>query len=169
MQLGVFTERQRGVRGLRSRSRSARPMRLAVLAVALVLVGLSSAPAGADGVAATERVSVDSSGGQANAPSFRSAISADGRFVAFESNASNHVYVRDRQNVTLARVSVDSFGNQGNSASGTQHGAAISADGRYVAFSSHASNLVAGDTNGTWDVFVHDRQSGMTERVNVDS
>ncbi len=46
---------------------------------------------------------------------------------------------------------------------------AISADGRFVAFSSFASNLVAGDTNGTWDVFVHDRQTGTTERVSVAS
>src|SRR5918911_321977 len=64
------------------------------------------------------------------------------------------------------RVSVDSAGHQAN---GDSDLAALSADGRVVAFSSDASNLVAGDTNGTPDIFVHDRQSGVTERVSVDS
>src|SRR5205823_7255077 len=67
---------------------------------------------------------------------------------------------------TTERVSVDSAGNEGNGGSG---GTAISADGRFVAFSSYATNLVAGDTNGVADVFVHDRQTGTTERVSVDS
>ena len=64
------------------------------------------------------------------------------------------------------RVSVDSAGNQGI---GFSEFAAISGDGRFVAFASAANNLVAGDTNGARDVFVHDRQSGATERVSVDS
>jgi hypothetical protein len=67
---------------------------------------------------------------------------------------------------TTERVSVDSAGNEGN---GHSWGAAISADGRYVAFHSQASNLVIGDTNDGADVFVHDRQTGVTERVSVDS
>jgi hypothetical protein len=60
---------------------------------------------------------------------------------------------------------VDSSGGQSNNSS---FGAAISADGRYVAFASYANNLVPGDTNGTTDVFVHDRVTGATERVSVD-
>ena len=64
------------------------------------------------------------------------------------------------------RVSVDSTGHQANADSLSP---AISADGRYVAFISAASNLVSGDTNGVGDVFVHDRVTGMTERVSVDS
>lgn len=64
------------------------------------------------------------------------------------------------------RVSVDSGGAQGD---GPSLAASISADGGYVAFESAASNLVPGDTNGAYDVFVHDRQSGTTERVSVDS
>jgi len=64
------------------------------------------------------------------------------------------------------RVSVDSNGNQGD---GGSEGPAISADGRYAAFYSSAANLVTGDTNGQWDVFVHDRQTGVTQRVSVDS
>ena len=64
------------------------------------------------------------------------------------------------------RVSVDSAGGQGNDKSFEP---AISGDGRFVAFASTAPNLVPGDTNGTQDVFVHDRQTGATERVSVDS
>src|SRR5437016_2271806 len=67
---------------------------------------------------------------------------------------------------TTGRVSVASDGSEGNAASS---GAALSADGRFVAFHSAATNLVAGDTNGTNDVFVHDRQTGITERVSVAS
>jgi hypothetical protein len=58
-----------------------------------------------------------------------------------------------------SRVSVDSSGAQSN---GMSYGNAISADGRYVAFASDADNLVSEDTNGTVDVFVHDRQTGIT-------
>jgi Tol biopolymer transport system component len=125
---------------------------------------------------ATERVSVASAGNQANTASDHPAISADGRYVAFETwasnlvpgdtNAAGDVFVHDRQTGLTERVSVDSAGNQGNGSSG---GAAMSGDGRYVAFSSDASNLVAGDTNNADDIFVHDRQTGATERVSVDS
>jgi Tol biopolymer transport system component len=129
----------------------------------------------------TERVSVDSVGIEGNSNSWIAAISADGRFVAFESDASNlvtgdtnfcfgqscrDIFVHDRQSGVTERVSVDSAGNQGN---GFSDSAAISDDGRYVAFTSFDSNLVPGDDNNAIDVFVHDRQSGTTERVSVDS
>src|SRR5262249_43185861 len=64
------------------------------------------------------------------------------------------------------RVSVASDGTQANDRSGFP---ALSADGRVVAFESLATNLVPRDTNRDWDVFVHDRQTGMTERVSVAS
>ena len=64
------------------------------------------------------------------------------------------------------RISIDSNGNPTNDESGD---VGLSADGRYVAFWSAATNLVEGDTNGIWDFFVHDRQTGLTERVSVDS
>ena len=128
---------------------------------------------------ATERVSVDSAGGQSNGDSGWPVISGDGRYVAFGSGASNlisgdtsglwDVFVHDRQTGATERVSLDSAGNQ---ASGTYPGSlgpAISSGGRYVAFESRATNLVPDDTNGTQDVFVHDRQTGITERVSVDS
>jgi Tol biopolymer transport system component len=124
----------------------------------------------------TSRVSVDAAGMQGNKYSKSPSISADGRFVAFESAASVlvpgdtngvvDVFVRDRQTGAIERVSVDSSGVQGNDISIYP---SISADGRYVAFLSAASNLVAGDTNGVLDMFVHDRQTGVTERVSVDS
>ena len=66
----------------------------------------------------------------------------------------------------MERVSVSSTGEAGNDNSRRP---VLSADGQYVAFTSYASNLVSGDTNGTWDVFVHDRQTGDTTRVSVDS
>jgi hypothetical protein len=124
----------------------------------------------------TERVSVDSAGGEANSSSWYPAISADGSCVAFESDAKNlvagdtngsrDVFVHDRTTGVTERVSVDSAGAEGN---GSSSWASISADGRYVAFESLATNLVAGDTNGWPDVFVHDRVTGITERVSVDS
>jgi len=124
----------------------------------------------------TERVSVDSSGVQANGDSDFPAISADGRYVAFSSIASNlvtgdtnfafDVFVHDRQTGTTELASVDSAGTHAN---GTSEFPALSADGRFVEFDSYASNLVAGDLNGTADVFVHDRQTGTTELISVDS
>lgn len=105
----------------------------------------------------------------------RPSISADGRYVAFEtSNALvpddipdviQDIYVKDLQTEAIARVSVSTGGDPAN---GHCRRAAISPDGRFVAFDSFASNLVAGDMNGTADVFVHDRVTGITERVSVD-
>jgi hypothetical protein len=125
----------------------------------------------------TERVSVSSTGEQANADSGGGPLSADGRYVAFGSSASNLVsgdtngsydlFVRDRQAGTTERVSIGSAGEQGNASAGGT--GCLSADGRYVAFCSLASNLVAEDTNGVQDAFVHDRQTGATERVSVSS
>ena len=65
---------------------------------------------------------------------------------------------------TTTRVSVASDGTQGNHFSGSP---SISANGRYVAFHSWATNLVPGDTNDSHDIFVHDRQTGQTRRVSV--
>ncbi len=133
-----------------------------VAAVALVLLAAGC-------VQGTTRVSRSTDGVQGNAASGGPAISDNGRFVAFGSAATNlvagdtngvaDVFVRDRKSGTTTRVSVSSGGGQGNASSG---GPAISGDGRYVAFGSSASNLVAGDANGTFDVFVHDRQTGTT-------
>ena len=124
----------------------------------------------------TERVSVSSSGFQGNGWSYFPRISADGRFVAFLSRASNlvqgdtngntDIFVHDRQTGETTRVSEASNGSQAN---GSSYGCLVSADGRFVAFSSGASNLVPGDTNNLDDAFVHDRQTGETNRVSVSS
>ena len=124
----------------------------------------------------TERISVRSDGTEGNASSTQPWISADGRFVAFVSNATNlvsgdtngfvDVFVHDRLQHTTERVSVSSAGGQTDDLSWP---ASISADGRFVSFWSDARNLVPGDTNSFPDSFVHDRQSGSTERVSVGS
>ena len=126
----------------------------------------------------TKCVSVDSAGNQRNGRSWRPSLSADGRYVAFMSLATNlvpndtngkiDVFVHDCLTLETTRVSVDSAGNQANGDS-WYFSCAISADGRFVAFPSEATNLVAGDTNGYMDVFVHDRTTGATSRVSVDS
>jgi RHS repeat-associated protein len=126
-----------------------------------------------------ERVSIDSSGNQSNGFSTKSSISDDGRFIAFTSDANNlvagdtnnarDVFVRDRQTNTTTRVSVDSSGNQANGYNSYDDEPSISNDGRFVAFTSNANNLVAGDTNNVPDVFVRDRQTNTTTRINVDS
>jgi dipeptidyl aminopeptidase/acylaminoacyl peptidase len=108
---------------------------------------------------------------EGNDDTFQASISADGRFVAFSTWATNfarvdgqEVYLRDRLLGTTELVSRSTGGAHGN---GGSMMSALSADGRYVAFASGASNFVGGDANGTWDVFVRDRTLGTTERVSV--
>ena len=125
----------------------------------------------------TERVNVSSSGEQANSYSFPGRLSADGRFVVFASHASNlvdgdsnglvDVFIRNLETSLTERVSVTSIGEQGDNSSGD--GSSISANGRFVAFTSRSSNLVDGDTNSLVDVFTHDRETGIIERVSVSS
>lgn len=126
--------------------------------------------------ALTERISVSSSGVEADGSSLNPSLSADGRYVAFhgsaknlvvgDTNAHQDVFVRDRSSGTTSRVSVSTSGQQ---ADGDSDSGVISPDGRFVVFRSFASNLVAGDANGRADVFLRDLQSGTTERVSVDS
>ncbi len=125
---------------------------------------------------AIERVSVAGDGTQANGASAYSALSADGRYVAFESEATNlvpddtngvrDVFVFDRATGAIERVSVAGDGTQANFGS-AQPG--LSADGQVVAFISEASNLVPDDNNGSYDVFVFDRVADAIERVSVAS
>jgi hypothetical protein len=127
----------------------------------------------------TEVASVASSGSAANDNSYGGGLSTDGRFVVFRSDASNlvandtngktDVFLRDRQMGTTERVSVASDGSQGNDYSYGGFNGSVSADGRFVAFWSYATNLVAGDTNNHADVFVRDRLLGVTERVSLAS
>src|SRR5689334_8311556 len=83
-----------------------------------------------------------------------------------ETIGTTDAFVHDLVTGSTERVSVDSSGNEGN---GISLNGTITADGQFVAFYSYASNLVAGDTNGMADIFVHDRVNGTTTRVSVDS
>jgi len=146
-----------------------------MLLLASAVLPAAAAPARAG---STERVSVSSTGEQANADSFNPALSADGRFVAFSSFADNlargdtngyhDVFVRDRETGTTELVSVGLNGKPANDGSG-RLGLAISGNGRFVAFQSYATDLVRGDTNGVYDVYVRDRREGTTELVSVSS
>lgn len=102
-------------------------------------------------------------------------ISADGRFVAFEAQATDlvtpntdsgrfNIFVRDLKNQTTALVShdVSVATTDGN---GNSEDAHISADGNWISFISAASNLIASDTNGQTDIFVYSVQSGNIVRV----
>jgi Tol biopolymer transport system component len=139
----------------------------------------------------TLEVSVSSSGEPANSNSGGLiSISADGRYVAFESRADNlvpndgnavvDVFVRDMVKRTTTRVSMSSAGEEGNASTSARfcsstaceigsHLMSISSSGRWVAFRSASSNLVPDDTNRAVDVFVHDMITGRTERVSVSS
>ena len=124
----------------------------------------------------TERISLDSNEVQANNSSFNPSISADGRFVAFNSGATNlvsgdtnartDVFVRDRATGVTTRVTVNSNGVEADR--GGREGS-ISGDGRYVAFSSLATNLMDEEPYGYDHVFVHDRQTGATTLASIES
>lgn len=121
-------------------------------------------------------VSLASDGIQGNGSSFDPSLSANGRFVAFSSEASNlvdgdtsrisDIFVHDTQNLKTERVSISNESVQGNSYSYMPQ---ISGNGRLVAFHSSATNLVPGDTNNKTDIFIHDRKRGRTSRVSIGS
>jgi hypothetical protein len=122
----------------------------------------------------TRLISRAPGGAPGNNHSFAGGISPGGRYVIFASYASNlvagdtkgreDVFVRDRRRGTTHRVDVGTGGVQAN---GAGFAVGISAGGRYRVFASHASNLVAGDTNRAWDIFVRDRDTGRTVRVDL--
>ncbi len=120
----------------------------------------------------TNRVSINSNGLEVDQDSWYSAISADGRYTAFvsasddlivnDNNGVKDIFVYDQNTGTIERVSVGTGNAESN---GDSYSPAISADGRYVAFESQATNLVSGDNNNVRDIFVRDRQSGTTELI----
>ena len=157
--------------GKRSRRTGWKALPAVVLSAALLA---PSQPASA--AITTIRVSVVTNGAQSagGALTTSPAISADGQVIAFTSSATNlvpndtnavpDVFVHNRATGTTVRASVASDGTEAN---GNSAAPAISADGRYVVYQSSATNLVAGDTNGQTDVFVFDRQTSATTRVDV--
>jgi Tol biopolymer transport system component len=129
----------------------------------------------------TELVSRTVTGSVPNAKSYRPAISSDGRWVAFWSQASNlvagdtnsseDVFLYDRDTTNVQRVTLSSAGAQSDGADGTAHivttAPSVSGDGRYVTFDSRSANLVVGDGNTRTDVFVRDLLTGTTECVSL--
>ena len=123
-----------------------------------------------------ERVNVTQIGEEADRSSYVPALNADGRFIVFQSYASNlvaddtnymgDIFMSDRLNGTLQRVNLSTTGEQ--ALGGPSNEPAISADGRFVVFRSGATNLVPNDTNSRRDIFVRDLQ-GTTTRISVDS
>ena len=101
-------------------------------------------------------------------------VSTGGRFVLFwsdddslvpdDTNLTTDLFVRDRLTGLFDRVNVSSSGQQSQGQLST---AEMSSDGRFVAFVSDAVELVPNDAHGTPDVFVHDRETGVTERVSI--
>ncbi len=124
----------------------------------------------------TTRVSLATDGTEADGHSFNAALSTAGDIVAFQSAATNlvaadsngntDIFVHDRGRGITTRVSLASDGTEAN---GNSFNPVLSAAGRFVAFRSVATNLVAGDTNERADIFVHDRQSSVTTRVSLAS
>ena len=126
----------------------------------------------------TELVSQDGSGNEGNDTSYANSVSADGRYVAINSyatdllgagvdtNAKADIFVYDRENDTIERVSEKSDGTESDGASRYPQ---ISQNGRYAVFESDASNLVASDTNSLTDIFAHDLENSTTVRVSVKS
>ena len=123
----------------------------------------------------TTRVSAGSGGIQATGGASQSGfISEDGRYVAFLSEATNLVagdtngvrdaFVYDRVDSVTTRISTATAGTEGDQ---NAFEVGISADGRYVPFASSATNIVAGDTNGTPDTYLHDRTTGVTSRESL--
>ena len=114
-----------------------------------------------------------SDGKQATGESVRPSISADGRYIAFQSDAplqsddtnkKTDVYLHDRSSGETTRVSIGPGGVEGG---GGSFSPSMSADGRFISYWSNAGNLVADDTNKAGDVFVFDRSDGSTVRISV--
>ena len=111
-------------------------------------------------------------GGAFSGEEFNPVLSADGKFMIFQSDTATlvpgitpgreHIFLKD---LTTGAVTLVTTGIAGSEANADSRAGSISADGRYVAFGSAASNLVAGDLNGFQDVFLWDRLTGETRLV----
>ncbi len=131
----------------------------------------------------TELVSLNSNGFAGNRASYSSSLSSDGRFVVFESAATNlvkndsnnypDIFIHDRLRHQTRRVNLASDGSQADKGNHPWpvlgEKPEISDNGRFIAFASEATNLVPNDTNGLRDIFIHDRHQRTTTRVSVDS
>lgn len=151
-----------------------RSLLLTLSLITLSLIPLFSRASAQDAPPPPTLISLSSTGEPGNGDSSSPSISADGRWIAFASDATNlvpndtngvtDIFVHDRQTGETTRVSVSTNGEQAN---GKSTFPAISGNGRYLAFQSDAANLVPTDTNGLPDIFVHDRLTGETKRASV--
>ena len=124
----------------------------------------------------TLRVSRDSADNQSDGDSYHTSLSDDGQFVAFYSfatnlvpgddNASEDIFVR---NIGTGSTELISVANGGGPSNGDSYSPKVSGNGQFVAFRSLADNLVNGDNNDRWDIFVRDRLASTTERISVSS
>ncbi len=156
----------------RSSSRLARPALCIALFVAPWLT--PSGQAAPQESCVTRRVSTDSAEAQVHGTSRGASLSADTRYVAFESqsadlvpgdvNGFSDVFLKDSVNGSVTLVS---RGLGGAPADGPSDHATLSGDGWWIVFESEATNLVDGDTNGVRDVFLFSRQSGAITRLSV--
>lgn len=120
----------------------------------------------------TERVSVKSDSSEAGSGSYNPSISEDGRYVVFESDATNlvngdvnqsrDIFLHDRNTATTVRVSVSATAQESD---GSSSQAVISLDGTRIVYQSEATNIVAGDTNGASDVFLYTVADGSVARL----
>ncbi|MFF3110351.1 TolB family protein [Kitasatospora sp. NPDC057904] len=148
-------------------------LRAACTLAAAALACAAAAPAHADApTGATKRVTVGTPGSQPDGASNAQGLSADGRFAVFTSSASNllpgsgngrtKVFVRD---LWTGKVEREDVSTAGADADLDSYEATISGNGRFVAFTSSATNLGSGAGRATPDVYVHDRLTGRTEPV----
>jgi Tol biopolymer transport system component len=153
--------------------------KLGPAAMIFLLIGLSVPVDAAPPNTKTKRVSVRSNGVEAlDGDSASPDISANGRFVVFQSSASNlvrnddngapDIFVHDRQTGKTRRISVKSNGQEAE-VGGTSSDPDMTPNGRFIVFDSSAENLVPNDDNSAVDVFIHDRNTGKTRRVSVKS
>lgn len=136
----------------------------------------SPTPSSSPTVTFLRRASVSGTGVEGNGRSWDTGTGEYGRYVVFSSQATNlvdndtnnatDIFVKDTENGTIERVSVSSDGTQGD---GDSNWPSISSDGKYVCFHSDATNLVTGDNNSSKDVFVHNRETGETICVSLNS
>jgi Tol biopolymer transport system component len=131
----------------------------------------------------TFRTSVDAGGTQGNGPSTRPMISADGRFIAFQSRATNFVpddtngridiFRKEVSSNTVVRVSVEGPAGDvevdGDNANADSENPRITPDGRYIVYESMADDMVPGDNQSTLDIFRRDMETGTTIRISVDT
>lgn len=147
-----------------------------VLLIIILIFILSVCGVAEASVNTTKIISIPTNESLSNNNSYEPSISADGRYIAFTSYANNlvlndnngfcDIFIRDNHLNTTKRISISNTGEEGN---GNSFEPSISSNGRYVAFTSYATNLVPDDNNGFSDVFIYDLFLNITKLVSISS